>query len=213
MQTTMERPAIDKQWFIDKLAETGKSVRGLARHLGVDASAVSRMLSGNRKMKMTEAGDIASFLGVPVSEVLVHSGVSVSLEPRPSEMLLAATIDERGIVDELPEPKPLPPAVIERARATITIHGDEPIVGAQIRALKGPLSVMDDAVVLYRYQGDGIDPAAIGLLSICRSRDGEQFLGKIERARKTGEARVTCANGDVRDVALDAATPVLAVIP
>ncbi|RVD44662.1 XRE family transcriptional regulator [Mesorhizobium sp. M4A.F.Ca.ET.020.02.1.1] len=208
----MERPAIDKQWFIDKLAETGKSVRGLARHLGVDASAVSRMLSGSRKMKMTEAGDIASFLGVPVSEVLVHSGVSVSLEPRPSEMLLAATIDERGVVDELPEPKPLPPAVIERARATITIQGDEPIVGAQIRALKGPLSVMDDAVVLYRYPA-GVDPAAIGLLSICRSRDGEQFLGKIERARKTGEARVTCANGDVRDVSLDAATPVLAVIP
>ncbi|WP_245492232.1 helix-turn-helix transcriptional regulator [Mesorhizobium sp. M4A.F.Ca.ET.020.02.1.1] len=212
MQNTMERPAIDKQWFIDKLAETGKSVRGLARHLGVDASAVSRMLSGSRKMKMTEAGDIASFLGVPVSEVLVHSGVSVSLEPRPSEMLLAATIDERGVVDELPEPKPLPPAVIERARATITIQGDEPIVGAQIRALKGPLSVMDDAVVLYRYPA-GVDPAAIGLLSICRSRDGEQFLGKIERARKTGEARVTCANGDVRDVSLDAATPVLAVIP
>ncbi|RUX01763.1 MAG: helix-turn-helix transcriptional regulator [Mesorhizobium sp.] len=210
----MERPAIDKQWFIDKLAETGKSVRGLARHLGVDASAVSRMLSGQRKMKMTEAGEIASFLGIPVSEVLVHSGVSISLDdPHPPEMMLAATIDERGIVDELPEPKPLPPAVIERARATISVHGNEPIVGAQIRALKGPLSVMDDAVVLYRYRGDGIDPAAIGLLSICRSRDGEQFLGKIERARKTGEARVMCANGEIRDVGLEAATPVLAVIP
>lgn len=165
-------------------------------------------------MKMTEAGDIASFLGVPLSDVLVHAGVSVSLEaPRGGEMMLAATIDERGVVEELPEPKPLPQAVIERAQSTITVQGNEPIVGAQIRALKGPLSVMDDAVVLYRYPGDSIDPAAIGLLSICRLKDGEQFLAKIERARKTGEARVTCANGDVRDVALEAATPVLAVIP
>ncbi|RJT42109.1 XRE family transcriptional regulator [Mesorhizobium waimense] len=208
----MERPVIDKDWFIEKLAEGGKSVRGLARHLGVDASAVSRMLSGQRKMKMEEANEIARFLGAPISEVLVHSGVSIDLDQQSTSILLAAIIDERGIMEKLADPKPLPQAVIERAQASITVHGNSRIIGAQIRALTGPLSVMDDAVVLFRHS-DSVDPAAIGVLSICRTRDGEQFFGKVERARKTGEAHVICATGEARDVLLEAATPVLVMIP
>jgi hypothetical protein len=207
------RPAIDKQWFIDKLAERGKSLRGLGRHMGLDGSGVSRMFAGQRKMKMQEAGEIASFLGVTVGEVLVHAGVSVELEATaPSAMMLAATINERGTVNELPEPKPLPQAVIERAQATITVHGGDSIIGAQIRATNGPLSVMDDAVVLYQ-RSEIVDPAAIGVLSVCRSIDGTQFLGKIERARKTGEARLVLATGETKDVELVTATPVLAMIP
>ncbi|MER9628401.1 helix-turn-helix transcriptional regulator [Mesorhizobium sp. M0296] len=212
MQRTMERPAIDKVWFIDKLAETGKSVRGLARHLGVDASAVSRMLSGQRKMKMEEANEIARFLDASIADVLTHSGVSITLDERPASILLAATIDERGIMQRLADPKPLPQAVIDRAHASITVHGNSRIVGAQIRALSGPMSVMDDAVVLFR-DTESIDPAAIGALSICRARSGEQFLAKIERARKTGEASVISATGEPMEVSLEAATPVLAMIP
>lgn len=208
----MERPAIDKDWFIEKLAEGGKSVRGLARHLGVDASAVSRMFSGQRKMKMEEANEIARFLGTSVADVLVHAGVSIGLEEQSTSILLAAIIDERGVMEMLAEPKPLPQAVIERAQASITVHGSSRIIGAQIRALSGPMSVMDDAVVLFR-QADSIDPAAIGALSICRARSGKQFLAKIERARKTGEASVICATGEPKEVSLEAATPVLAMIP
>lgn len=163
-------------------------------------------------MKMEEANEIARFLGASIADVLMHSGVSITLDEEPTSILLAATIDERGIITRLAEPKPLPQAVIERAQASITVHGGSRIVGAQIRALEGPLSVMDDAVVLFQ-QADSVDPAAIGVLSICRSREGEEFFGKIERARKTGEARVICANGEIRDVSLEAATPVLAMIP
>ena len=41
---------IDKRWFFKQLEAQRKSVRGLARHLDMDASAVSRMFSGQRKM-------------------------------------------------------------------------------------------------------------------------------------------------------------------
>lgn len=164
-------------------------------------------------MKMEEANEIARFLGATIADVLTHSGVSITLEDEhPTSILLAATIDERGIMSRLAEPKPLPQAVIERAQATIKIDANSRIVGAQIRALAGPMSVMDDAVVLFR-QAESVDPAAIGVLAICRAKDGEEFFAKIERARKTGEARVTCANGETRDVWLEAATPVLALIP
>lgn len=40
---------IDKKWFLKLLDERQISVRGLARHMDLDASAVSRMLSGQRK--------------------------------------------------------------------------------------------------------------------------------------------------------------------
>lgn len=208
----MSGQVIDRAWFFKKLEEGNKSVRGLARHLELDPSAVSRMLSGHRKMKIEEANQIARFLGAPVSEVLTHAGVSVDLDGAPTRILLAAIINETGKVERLKDPRPLPQSVIDRAQAAIIADGEGTIIAAQVRALKGTLAYLDDTVILFRHT-ETVDPAAIGTLAICRSRDGEQFLAKIERARKTGEARILNAHGDVRDVLLDTATPVLAMIP
>ena len=68
---------IDKDWFFKMLVRRERSLRGLARHMRIDPSAVSRMFSGERRMQMDEISKIASFLGVAVSEVLVHAGVSL----------------------------------------------------------------------------------------------------------------------------------------
>ena len=207
----MEKQVIDRDWFFQKLEENRKSVRGLARHLEVDASAVSRMLSGKRKMKMEEANQIALFLGAPVSEVLKHAGVAVDLDGQPTRILLAATIDEKGYIHRLTEPKPLPQGVIDRAQAAIGSRNRK-VIAAQIRAPSGPLAVMDDAVVLFA-PSEGVDPAAIGVLAICRAKEGEQFLGRVERARKTGEAFVQSPAGKSGECILVTASPVLAIIP
>lgn len=203
---------IDKDWFIGKLEENRKSLRGLARHLNLDPSAVSRMLSGQRRMRMDEANAIATFLAAPVSEVLRHAGVSIDLDGQPTRVLLAATINEAGIVERLKEPRPLPQSVINRAQAAITVHGNGKIIAAQIRALSGPLAYLDDAVVLFKHT-DSVDAGAIGSLSVCRNHAGDQILAKIERARITGEARVLTTDGKVREFDLHTATPVLAIIP
>lgn len=105
---------IDREWFFNKLDGGGKSVRGLARHLDLDPSAVSRMFSGARRMKMEEADKIALFLGAPVSEVLKHAGVSFDLDGLPTRIVLAATIDETGTLQPLADPKPLPQEIIDR---------------------------------------------------------------------------------------------------
>lgn len=68
---------IDKDWFFNKLLQRERSLRGLARHMRIDPSAVSRMFSGERRMQMDEITKIASFLGVSASEVLLHAGVSL----------------------------------------------------------------------------------------------------------------------------------------
>lgn len=203
---------IDQKWFLKKLADQRKSVRGLARHLNLDASAVSRMFSGQRKMQMDEAQSIARFLNAPLAEVMRHAGVAKDLDGLPTRILLAATINEKGIVSRLKDPKPLPQSIIDRAQAAITSDRNSCVIAAQIRASKGPLAMWDDAVVLFdptdRVHGD-----AIGSLAICRKMDGEQMLVRVERARKTGEATVRCASDVTLDVTLDTASPVIAVIP
>lgn len=204
--------AVDKKYFMGKLEERGKSLRSLAKHLNMDPSGVSRIFSGQRKMQMKEANEIARFLAAPLSEVLTHAGVSVDMDGAPTRILLAAIINERGIVSRLMEAKPLPQAVIDRAQAAISMYDEGSVIAAQIRALEGPLALLDDIVILFRHT-DRVENAASGVLSICRSREGEQFLAKIERVRKTGEARVLSATGKAKDVALDTATPILAMIP
>lgn len=203
---------VDKKWFFNKLEERRQSVRGLARHLEIDASAVSRMLSGTRKMQIEEAHSIARFLNAPVSEVMRHAGVAKDLDGLPTRILLAATINEKGQVQRLSEPKPLPQPIIDRAHAALSGHGNGQIIAAQIRAAKGPLSLWDDAVVLFS-PTDRVDPTAIGSLAICRDMQGKQELVRVEKARRTGEATVRCYADKLHEVVLDTASPVIAVIP
>lgn len=60
---------IDTAWFHQQLEERGESVRGLARFMGLDPSAVSRMLKGGRKMSADEQDQISNFLGVNLEEI------------------------------------------------------------------------------------------------------------------------------------------------
>ena len=60
---------IDTRWFHQQLEARGDSVRGLARFMGLDPSAVSRMLKGERRMSAEEQDRICSFLGVALEEI------------------------------------------------------------------------------------------------------------------------------------------------
>lgn len=161
---------------------------------------------------MDEAHSIARFLNAPVAEVIRHAGAARDLDGMPSRILLAASIDELGIVSRLKDARPLPQDFIERAQAAISGYGNGQIIAAQIRASKGPLAMWDDAIVLIAHT-DRVENDAIGSLAICRKMDGEQVFVKVERARKTGEASVRCAQDVQIDVHLDTAAPVIAVLP
>jgi transcriptional regulator with XRE-family HTH domain len=63
---------VDRQWFVDRWTEKGLTLRKVAKLIGMDPSALSRTLSGEREMKIPEIGKIASVLDVPRSEVLAH---------------------------------------------------------------------------------------------------------------------------------------------
>src|SRR5438552_18589744 len=61
---------MDTAWFLSQLDRAGLSQADLARHLRLAPSAVSRMLKGDRQMKLLEAAQTASFMGVSQDEVL-----------------------------------------------------------------------------------------------------------------------------------------------
>jgi len=203
---------IDGAWFHNQLDDRGQSLRALARHLGKDASAVSRTFSGKRRMTMEEAAEIAAFLGVPVTEVMHHAGITKDGERPGPKILLSATIGEDGEVRSLAEPQPLPQAVLDKAQPAIGAGRNRAIIAAQVRASSGPLSIWDDAVLFFA-PTDGIEPGAIGALSICGLKGGKQILAKLDRARKTGEARVVSPAGKIEEALLTTATPVLVLIP
>lgn len=60
---------IDSEWFYRQFEKEGRSLRDMARKLGLDPSAVSRMLRGERKMSAEEQDGIADYFGISLDEV------------------------------------------------------------------------------------------------------------------------------------------------
>ncbi|MDQ0320982.1 transcriptional regulator with XRE-family HTH domain [Pararhizobium capsulatum DSM 1112] len=80
---------IDSAWFYQQLEKDGRSLRGMARTLGLDPSAVSRMLRGERKMTADEQDGIAEYLDVPMVEVAARRrGKALGLAERGQEPLI-----------------------------------------------------------------------------------------------------------------------------
>jgi len=73
---------MDPIWFQQTLERAGASQADLARHLRLAPSAISRMLKGERQMKLLEAVQVAAFLGVSQDDVLRHAGANVDAPPR-----------------------------------------------------------------------------------------------------------------------------------
>ncbi|MBX9456033.1 MAG: helix-turn-helix domain-containing protein [Rhizobium sp.] len=91
---------IDTAWFHQQLDERGESVRGLARSMGLDPSAVSRMLKGERKMSADEQDHVSNFLGVNLEEVAArrrgdHGGFGESKQA-------GYAVDGKPLAPELP---------------------------------------------------------------------------------------------------------------
>jgi transcriptional regulator with XRE-family HTH domain len=200
---------INSEWFREQFEAKNTSFRAFAKRAGMDQSAVSRTMTGERRMQRDEAVQIARFIGAPLAEVLRHADV-VDANGEAPTVLLVATITEEGRIERLTEPRPLPQPIVDTAESAIATLPR--VLAAQVRALTGPLAVLDDAVLLFGHTED-VETSAIGVLSICRNFAGEQILAKIERARKTGEARVVTIDGQVKEFDLQTATPVLAILP
>ncbi|HWT62509.1 MAG TPA: helix-turn-helix domain-containing protein [Ochrobactrum sp.] len=66
----MRRTPTEKylQWIEEGLRKTGKTRSGLAAHLGVAHPQITRLLNGDRALKVDELPKIAEYLGLPLPE-------------------------------------------------------------------------------------------------------------------------------------------------
>lgn len=74
---------IDTDWFMKQIAATPwGSQSGFAKALGIDQPTLSRMLRGERDMKMMEAAMFARLFDVSLVEVYRRSGIDVDDQGR-----------------------------------------------------------------------------------------------------------------------------------
>lgn len=79
---------MDGAWFQSQLKQAGKTQAELARHLRLNAAAVSRLFKGERQLKLLEAAKIAQFLNAPYDEVVKHAGLYEPEVPLPTHLSL-----------------------------------------------------------------------------------------------------------------------------
>lgn len=77
------RSLADIQWIIDALEKDGtKSRKGVGDAINIDKTGVSRLLSGNRALKMREGLKIAEYLGVPAPFGFAESAAAFAPAPK-----------------------------------------------------------------------------------------------------------------------------------
>lgn len=82
-----------KEWLETGLAKPGKSGIGLAQHLKIDPSQVSRLKKGSRRLQAEEIRLVAEYLEEPVPKGLLRPLIG-TYDPDTSDP--AATTEERG---------------------------------------------------------------------------------------------------------------------
>ena len=197
---------IHTQWFPDKLAEKQLSQRGLAKLMGLDGSAVSLMLRGKREMRISEAAQIATFLGVPTEEVVARAGGMVR-EPSAAaasqpEVPIIGIVDGRGHVKwcEAGEAGsvPRPPGDLP------------PAVGAiQCRTAGTTLDYMDRWLLFVTVPStEGVQPESIERLSVVKTRDGMTGIAQVRRGYTPGRWTLSGPAAAESEVDLEYAAPI-----
>lgn len=202
---------VDKDWFVRQFQRTKKSQNALARHLDLPSSAMVRLFSGTRQMKMDEVEKIARFLNVSVDDVLIHAGINLGSKAM-SDISLQNVINDDGSVRASPQPLFIDSATMDRLKANIPMDRRENYQVAMVRSPKGALWQLHGNLVLFE-DLDGLRPAPKSVFSISRLRDGMTVMAMVENWEKTGEATIRLPSGETKKVLLTASSPVLLMVP
>lgn len=148
-------------------------MRKLAGLMELDASAVSLMLNGKRKMTAGEAGTAARLLGVPVDEVLRHAGVDVRGATAAS-VPIWGWVDAGGTVHE------------GRVLGPRTVSGP-PGASEGMRALRAQTGGQFDGWLLFYRDAEGISLEAVGRLCVVKvaGQTGHR-VGWVQRGYEAG---------------------------
>ena len=150
---------VDTEFFKEALRRRHISQRRLAQHLGISPAAVTHLLRGVRRMQATEAAEIATLLGLHVSEVLERAGVKTAREAR---CHVRFTVDARGEITPR-QGGAMVPAPVSCSSAVVAARCEDP--GSQRYGW-----------VYYFEPRDAVELTAHNRLCAVQTRDGRTFL-------------------------------------
>lgn len=203
----MPQHYIDAAWFRDRMAAAGKTQAGLAKHLGVDPSAISAMLSGSRAVKVEEIVKIARFMGTSPESVIRALGISIKVpeEIAPRRIPVRGTVSMEGVLtlSEIDDPHryvELPSVNLDGCIAARVVDGE------------GPMQILSGATLVFR-EPTTLDAAAIGRLSVVRTAHGPLTIQKLRPAINVGSYDLVGPAGVERDAHIALASPIIRIIP
>jgi len=197
----------DKRWFQERLKALGKSQRGLAAHLGLDAARITEIFNKRRRVSYDEAVDIAEFLEVGLEEVVSRLGKTYAAPGR------------RRI-----------PAIGYVGAGEVIYALDDHELGAGFEEIEAPPGAGDSgfAVVVRgnsmaprfkdgEYLGYsrelGFNPEhCYGHECVVQTRDGRKLVKMVERGGRPGAFTLVSINASVpieHDIELDWLAPVI----
>lgn len=205
------RPVIDTAWFAERIAA---SPHGSARQVAfkmtgargtpLDPSALTRLLSGQRRMRLEEARQLADLLGCSLTEVLEHAGIESPAGPGALPLVGSVAGDgavratwDRPTTQRIAAPPDAPPDAVALA----------------CRTSGGELDHLDGATLVCRRpappSADAIGRAVVALLA-----DGSAVYGILRRSTQRGRHSVLVGPGlagarRLDDVDVEAVAPVL----
>lgn len=194
-----------REWIADGLKKPGKGKRKLANALGLDPSAVTRLLDGTRLLKLHEIPKIAAYLGEmpPGMEGFIPESDDTE-EDTP-------TVPVKGHVGAGAQAYFLPQEV-ELDRVEAPASSTEKTVALEIRGTSlGEL--FDRWLVFFDEVQSPVTAALIGKLCVVGLADGRVLVKKLKRARGGLYDLLSNTEEPIRDAAVDWAAKVKIMAP
>jgi hypothetical protein len=194
---------LDKTWFTARLADIEQSQGALARHMGMDPSAISLLLNGRRRIEPGRAEQIADFLRVPVADVL-RLGLGLKVDRARAPLFpMVGTVNAQMLVT-----MDSPGARVEGSQA---LPADAVAVRLQTA---GTQTDWLDGWLMFFQPARGMDPALVTRLCVAELADGSRRLGNLRRGYAEGVYNLVIGPGSMlENVTITSATPVLWIKP
>jgi transcriptional regulator with XRE-family HTH domain len=201
---------IDDQFFRDALKAADKSQREMARYMGLDPAAITLMLQGRRAMQLSEAQQIADFLGIAIEDVLRHAGLHLSSDAPAAGNGKLSAVPLQGTVGADGEIKLDAKASGKTVEAPVKL----PAEAAALRAIADVFAptVMRGAL-LYFKPSQVVEPSAIGRLSVVRLSNRSLKLRHVAPGFDFDRFTLTGLSDSQENITVLAATPVLWIKP
>lgn len=185
---------INKRWFLDRLAERKQSQRALARYMELDASAITHVLNGKRRMQLPEAEVIARFIAVPVDEVLRHAGINLKHSGNIT-CPLVGTVDSLGIV-----------------HSVTGLQVAAPLASMSALQVQAGMSSLDGMLIFYKPQDSYAPEILLGKIAVIEQPDYRR-VGVLRRGLSQGQYTISIVGQEIEYQSATAASPVVWIKP